>query len=91
MLNRFAHTADVINESVVDHMTDGSHWLSDGGFAVFWMVVMMVIIVVGIIMLAKYFIESDNNKTSEEVAKMRYANGEITKKQYETLKKDLKK
>jgi len=91
MLNGFAHTADVVDESVVNHMTDGSHWLGDGGFAVFWMVVMMVIIVIGIILLVKYFNESGNNKSPEEIVEKRYANGEITKKEYESLKKDLRK
>ena len=94
MFNQFAHNTSVedvliTDEGVAEHMTDGSHWLGDGGFTVFWMILLMVIVVV-IIVLAIKSAQQPTNKDPLEIAKPRYANGEITKKEYEIFKKDLK-
>ncbi len=91
MLNQFAHVADTVNEGVVDHMTDSNHWLGDGGFTVFWMIVMVAVVVLVIFLIVRGTFESTSGKDPLDVVKTRYAKGEINKKEYEHLKKELSK
>ena len=65
-----------------------------------WKMVFGMIIGIGIIALIVWYVikyskrfatESDYNKAPLEIAKERYAKGEITKKQFEDIKKELNK
>ncbi|MBP2030817.1 putative membrane protein [Methanohalophilus levihalophilus] len=56
--------------------------------------ILWILIIIGIVLLAKWL--SEQNKKSDEetlsaldVAKMRYANGEITEEEFEEMKKHL--
>lgn len=66
----------------------------DGFFGMGWMMILWwVLIVFGLVALAKWMFASkatiSNNDTSLEIIKPRYAKGEITRDEYENLKKDL--
>ena len=72
-----------------------------GGFGFIWMIfifIFIAVIIVGIILLivglvkkANYSNKSPQGKgnNSLEILKQRYAKGEITKKEFETMKKDI--
>ena len=94
MFNLLAHIDDEINEGVADHMTNSGHWMGDGGFAVFWMIVFGLAMTIFIILVVKYFSgtktsENTSDNDSLAVAKNRYAKGEIDKKEFNQIKKDL--
>lgn len=66
----------------------------DGFFGMGWMMILWwVLIVFGFVALAKWMFASkatiSNNDTLLEIIKPRYAKGEITRDEYENLKKDL--
>ncbi|MDD5338241.1 MAG: SHOCT domain-containing protein [Dehalococcoidales bacterium] len=72
-------------------------WYMHGDFG-WWMVITWVVMALfwgGLIALAVWFFrriirhESDGKASPLDIAKERYARGEITKQQYEKLKKDL--
>jgi putative membrane protein len=69
---------------------NGNDWMVGIFGIVFWALVFTAIVVL-IIRLAKYPSESGfgNNDKSIEIAKMRYAKGEIDKREFEQIKKDL--
>ncbi len=94
LFNLFAHVEDTINEGVAEHMTDSGHWMSDGGFAVFWMAIFMIAIAILVILVVRHIVDRNTMKNNGQVnsldtVKERYAKGDITKKEYEQLKKDL--
>ena len=95
MLNQiitFAHAADVpdkVDESFGEHMMDRNHWFGDGGFSVLWMIVIMVLSTILIVYLVKIFVDSRSTQDPLEIAKIRLAKGEIDKKEFEKIKKDL--
>lgn len=91
MLNNFAHVADVIDESMTEHMTDSNHWLGDGGFTVFWMVVLMIAVILIIVLIIKYVPDNNLKKDPLAIAKERFAKGEIDEKEYKSIEKTLKK
>ncbi len=74
----------------------GSHW---NGFGPFMMLPMLLfwilIIVLGILLARKLWRESHDNqppavsKTALEILKERYAKGEISKEEFEQIKKDI--
>jgi len=88
----FAHSGESIDNGFGDHMMDAGHWANDGGFTVLWMLLMMVIIVGGAVYLFTH-IGRDTSQAKDKdplkIAKSRYAKGEIDKKQYEDIKKDI--
>jgi len=71
------------------HMMDGGDW----GWGVIMMLFWSVIIVLVIVLITKNLNSSKDTKNDESalsIAKQRYAKGEITKKQFDEMKKDLK-
>jgi len=92
MFELIAHTNDVVDEGFFDHMMGGGHWSSDGGFTVFWMFIIMIIIAVGVVYLLTYAGKGNNrtqNNDPLKIAKSRYAKGEISKKQFDEIKKNI--
>ncbi len=80
-------------------MTPG--WMMDGwglGYGLFgWLMMLLfwILIVVGIVLVVRWFISEGKPKglgteeTALDIAKKRYARGEIDKEQFETMKRDL--
>lgn len=67
------------------------------GFGSVFMILFYVLLILGIVYLVKYIIKENSSKEEKikredpfEVLKLRLAKGEITKKEFETLKKELK-
>ena len=61
-------------------------WFFWGGF----MIIIWIIIIMGIIMLFRWYTRHSNkSQSSLEILKERYAKGEINKKEFEEMKKDL--
>ena len=87
----FAHSGESINNGFNDHMMNGGHWANDNGTMMFWG--MLLVIIVGVAMTVFVVTSNKSRSTSSnnalEVLKHRYAKGEITKKQYEDIKKDI--
>ena len=92
MIKYLAHTNDVVDEGFFNHMMDGGHWSGNGGFAVFWMFIVMLGIAVGVVYLLTHSNENHRAKQNDplSIAKSRYAKGEINKKQFDEIKKDIK-
>lgn len=61
------------------------------------MMIFFILIIIGVVMLIIWvlkrtnftFVKEDNRKSYFEVLKERYAKGELTKEQYENIKKEL--
>lgn len=73
----------------------GMHGISYGGFEWGWilMIAVMALIVLGVILFVRYTARNQleaNKSNPLDVLKHRYAKGEITKKQFDEIKKDLK-
>ncbi len=72
------------------NMMDGGDWGWGLLMMTFW-----VVIIVGIVFFIVHSSHHSHNESSKsndslEIAKRRYANGEVTKEEFEQLKKDLK-
>jgi putative membrane protein len=63
-------------------------WGGFGLFGGFWMIVFWILVVVLIISLFK---KNEEEKSATDILKQRYAKGEITKKEYEEIKKEITK
>jgi len=68
----------------------------DGGYGGFWMLfnfLFWILVVVGIILLVRYLARPRGPEIREEtplgILKKRYARGEITKDEFEQMKKDI--
>jgi putative membrane protein len=63
------------------------------GLMALWMILIwggiIALIVWGVRRLSGHHVEHINDNSPLEIAKIRYAKGEITKEQYEQIKKDL--
>lgn len=60
-------------------------------FGFLFMVIFWAIIVFGVIVLFKRFSHQKNNSHALEILKERYAKGEITKHEFEEMKKEITK
>ncbi len=67
-----------------------------GGFGLGWifMIIFWILLILGVIALMRYIAGTGNNtkgqdKTPIDILKERYAKGEITKKEFEEMKKDI--
>lgn len=71
------------------NMMGGGDW----GWGIFMMVFWAVVIIAIVFLVIRGISANPGNKSKDEdsltIAKNRYAKGEITKKEYEQLKKDL--
>ena len=72
------------------HMMETQDW----GWGFIMMIFFMLIIIASIVVFAKYAISNSSNSDNKEgpmdIAKSRYAKGEITKAQFDEIKKALK-
>jgi putative membrane protein len=87
----FAHAGENINNGFNGHMMDGGHWANDNGMIVFWFLLLVLVLAAVVMLLVLKNNESRNTSSSNalDALKQRYATGEITKKQYEDIKKDI--
>ncbi|TSC55025.1 MAG: putative membrane protein [Parcubacteria group bacterium LiPW_30] len=63
-------------------------WLGFGLMPVL-MILFWGLVVYGVVLLFRGFSNKDNNNRSIDIIKERYAKGDITKEQFESMKKDL--
>ncbi|MEO8911435.1 MAG: SHOCT domain-containing protein [Candidatus Saccharimonas sp.] len=89
-MNYFAHTGS-------DGYDMMNGWSSSTGSYSPWgwllMFVMMALVVLGIVLLVRFVMGSQSNKNGVDaldILKQRYAKGDITKKQFNEMKQDLK-
>lgn len=72
------------------HMMDGGDWGWGLGMMLFWLVLLVVIIVVVVKLLTGQINNGGHKNDPLDIAKERYAKGEIKKEEFEQLKKDIK-
>lgn len=92
MFELLAHTNEVVDEGFFDQMMGGGNWSGDRGVAIFWMFIVMIGIIVGVIYLLAYFGKDNKQSKNDDplaLAKSRYAKGEINKKQFDEIKKNI--
>lgn len=74
------------------------HHMNMGGFGFFgggiFMLLFWILVIIGIIYLVKFMADSNKSKEKEsggtvEILKQRYAKGDISKEEFEKMKKDL--
>jgi len=79
-------------------LADMMHW-DEGGW--FWMALMMIVGVIVVVLLIYFLVRAFSNpgewgnrestETPLDVAKRRYASGEITKEEFERIMQDLRR
>jgi putative membrane protein len=94
MLISFAHAglADTVaNNEMFGHMMDGHYFAEESGYSFIWMLLFMLLVVLIVFALLSYtFKPGKNDGSALDEAKRRYAKGEIDKKEFDQLKKDLR-
>jgi putative membrane protein len=76
-----------------------SHWMGNGlGLGIFGAVISLIfwiLVIFGIVYLIKYLIRGrqggEQEEETQEILKKRYAKGEISKEEYDQMKKELDK
>jgi uncharacterized membrane protein len=94
MFEILAHSeiVDTVNNSErIGHMMDGHYLYGGGTYDYFWMVLLMVISTLIVASIIFYFLRHNDkgSMTPLDSAKDRYAKGEISKKEFEQIKKDI--
>ena len=90
MLNFIAHIDENVDSERLNHMMGGDY----GSMGFVWTLIALGVVVLIAVLLFSFF--NDSPKKDEvlenalEIAKARYAKGEITKKQFEVIKMDIK-
>jgi putative membrane protein len=62
------------------------------GFGLIWVIILIVIILAGVYFFSEGFRKESTSQTSTsslEILKQRYAKGEITKEEYDRIKREL--
>lgn len=68
------------------NLQDGTMYgFMGGGMWLFWLITLVIIIV----LIGTFFKQSKSSETALDILKKRYAKGEITKNEFEELKKTL--
>ncbi len=77
-------------------MMGGGWWGAGYGlFGMLFMLLFWILIIVGVVLIIRWLIgeakptQSGHSETPLDILKKRYASGEITKEQYESMKRDL--
>ncbi len=72
------------------HMTDWGHMYYGYGGLLMWLILLVFIaLVIFFIFSSKKYVKRDEGETALEILKKRYAKGEISKQEFEKMKKDL--
>lgn len=72
------------------HMMDWNHMDYGYGGIIMWIIFLIIIgVIIYFIINRGKFIKREEDETALEIIKKRYARGEITKEEYERMKKDL--
>lgn len=75
----------------MERLTDGG-WMPMMGFGFLTMVLFWVLLIAGLILLAKWLVDQGRmgrEDSALDILKKRYARGEITKQEFEDMKRDL--
>ncbi len=72
------------------HMMDWDHMYDGYGGVIMWIILLVLLgFVVYFLMSGKKFVKRDEEDTPLEILKKRYAKGDISKQEYEKMRKDL--
>ena len=92
MWTLLAYAGEGMDNGSYDHMMDGG-WANNGGFAMFWMFAIAVLITAGVIYLFVHGSKKNGKSDNDDpmtIIKSRYAKGELSKKQFDEMKNDIK-
>ncbi len=77
--------------NMMERMTD-CDWMPMMGFGMLFMALFSVVVIVGIVLAVKWFMGQGGASREDsplDILKKRYARGELTKQEFEELKRDL--
>jgi uncharacterized membrane protein len=90
------HDRYLTNTRMMDYRNDCYDWTVAGVVELIIRLALVALFIWAVVAVVKYIVKYLNAKSgleamsAEEIAKRRFANGEITKSEYDQLKKDLK-
>lgn len=84
--------AQVFGNGYGGHMMEWDHniWLGSGGFIM--LIILLILIGIGLYFIVgrRKLIKHDYSEAALEILKVRYAKGEITKKEFEKMKEEIR-